>query len=135
MYHIQIPSGSVNDLPLKQVYEKIMQQCLVSAFKCECINYSLLSDLKRQFRQIFVVDLCVRFGKCWRSSGFGQNRSRSCDRCRSVPDCGDDLALGVEKQLWGDSLDLETVEGERGCCSPSSQRGWVNQQGEGPYYL
>lgn len=84
---------------------------------------------------MFSVYLCVRFGERWRSCGFGQNRSRSCNSCRSIPYCGNDLALGVEKQLWGDGLDLETLQGEGGCRSPSSQRGWVNQQREGSYDL
>lgn len=83
----------------------------------------------------FAVYLCVRFAECWRSSGFGQNCSRSCNCRRSIPYCGNDLALGVEKQLRGDSLDLETLEGEGGCRSPSSQGGWVHQQREGSYDL
>lgn len=63
------------------------------------------------------------------------NRSRGGDHRRPVTHCGNDLTLGVEEQLWGDGLNLKTMEGQSRCCSPSSQRGWVNQQGEGSYYL
>ena len=78
----------------------------------------------------------MKLGERWRSGGFGQNRRGRGDGCgRSVPIRGNDLTLGVEKQLRGDSLELETVEGEGGGRSPSSQRGWVQQQREGSYNL
>lgn len=118
--------------------ERIQRSCSVfwsvSAFKCKYSNDVVLSDLNTKSRLLFVY-LCVRLGECWRSSGFGQNCSRSGNCGRSIPYSGNDLTLGVEKQLWGDSLDLESLEGEGGSRSPSSQRSWVHQQWEGSYNL
>lgn len=56
--------------------------------------------------------LCGGFGERQGHGGFGEDRGGgwgSC--CWTVPYCSNDLALGVQDQLWGHSLDLQALSG------------------------
>lgn len=114
-----------------QEYELIYKRSCDNSKNQECRHYLVLSDMTTHF----VIYLRAGLRKGQRSSSFGQNSRRSYNRSGSIPHGSDDLALGVEEKLWGDSLYLETLEGEGGCCRPSSQRGWIHKQWEGPYDL
>lgn len=59
-----------------------------------------------------MAHLNAGFGKYRWRGGFRGDGGGGGDRRGSVPQGGDDLALGVEEQLRGDGLDLKTVEGK-----------------------